>query len=421
MRYSCCVLESVTDMDAAITALGSPIYLDGHATTPLAPEAAAAMAPWWHLSAANAHSPHGAGQKAAAAVERARAQIAALVGADPGEIVFTSGATEANALAILGLARAALTVGDARRQIVVSAIEHKSILEAASRLERDGFEIIIAPVRASGIIDLEALVDRVTSDTLLVSVMAANNEVGVVQPVEAVAAIVRATGALFHVDASQQAGKLPLDLNLADYASLSSHKMYGPVGVGALFMSSAAQLQPEPLFAGGSQERGLRPGTLPVPLIVGFGEAAQLAKGALGRDADHGQALAKALTDALEDRQVIFEINGLGVGRLPGSLSLRLTGCDAASIIARLSSVVSLAEGSACTSGQITPSHVLTAMGQSPDAASQTVRVFCGRYNTEAEILFAAEAIASAVRSETGSHWTGSPVRSTYEGRAARF
>ncbi len=408
-------------MDTATTALGSPIYLDGHATTPLAPEAAAAMAPWWHDLAANAHSPHGAGQKAAVAVERARSQVASLVGADPGEIVFTSGATEANVLAIVGVARAALTARDARRRIVVSAIEHKSVLESAHSLQRDGFEIVLAPVTASGIIDLVSLKSLVTPDTLMVSVMAANNEVGVVQPLEAVAGVVRAAGALFHVDASQQAGKLQIDLNLADYASLSSHKMYGPVGIGALFLSSAAALHPEPILAGGAQERGLRPGTLPVPLIIGFGEAAQIAKGAIERDAAHARALATRLTNTLSDQKVSFLINGINEHRLPGSLSLRLIGCDAASIIARLSPVVSLAEGSACTSGQITPSHVLTAMGQSPEAASQTVRILCGRYNSESEILTAAEAIARATYSESGSHWTGSPVGSPHEGRAARF
>lgn len=414
-------MESLTVMDAGPPSFRPPIYLDGHATTPLAPEAAAAMAPWWHELSANAHSPHAAGQKAAVAVEQARSHVARLIGADPGEVIFTSGATEANALAIIGLAHAALAAGDSRRRIIVSAIEHKSVLESAHRLARDGFEVVVAPVTPSGVIDLQTLARLVTDDTLLVSVMAANNEVGVLQPSKDVAAIVRTTDALLHIDASQQVGKLPIDLSIADFASLSSHKMYGPVGVGALFISAAATLQPEPLFAGGSQERGLRPGTLPVPLIVGFGEAARVARAALKRDAGHARRLAIRLTEALTDQQVSFIINGIGEIHLPGSLSLRLVGCDAASIIARLSPILSIAEGSACTSGQIMPSHVLTAMGQSAEIASQTVRIFCGRYNTENEILTAVEAIGRAVRHETIADWTGSPVGSGHEGHTARF
>lgn len=414
-------MESPIAMNEDHPSFGSPIYLDGHATTPLAPEAAAVMAPWWHELSANAHSPHGAGQKAAVAVEHARAHIARLIGAHPGEVVFTSGATEANALAIIGVAGAARAARDDRRRIIVSAIEHKSVLESARRLGRDGFEVVIAPVTPSGVVDLDTLASLVNADTLLVSVMAANNEVGVIQPIEAVATLVRAAGALLHIDASQQVGKLPIDLSIADFASLSSHKMYGPVGVGALFISAAASLQPEPLFAGGSQERGLRPGTLPVPLIVGFGEAARVAQDHMEIDAEHGRRLADRLSTGLSDRQVLFVINGLEEDRLPGSLSLRLIGCDGASIIARLSHAVSIAEGSACTSGQITPSHVLTAMGQSAEIASQTVRIFCGRYNTENEILAAVDAIARVVTDETIADWTGSPVGSAHEGCAARF
>lgn len=379
------------------------------------------MAPWWRDRAANAHSPHGAGQSAAIAVESARAHIADLVGAAPGEIVFTSGATEANALAIIGSARAAVSSGDRRRRIVVSAIEHKSVLECAARMEREGFTVAVAPVTRAGLVDLEALDRLVTPETLLVSVMAANNEVGVIQPLVQVADIARRHGALLHVDASQQAGKVALDLSLADLASLSSHKMYGPGGIGALFVSSAILRRPEPLFAGGSQEHGLRPGTLPVPLIIGFGEAARIAEARLAADGAHSQGLSKALVERLREHQLSFEINNLEGETLPGSLSLRLVGCDAASLIARLSGTVSLAEGSACTSGQIMPSHVLTAMGLSSEAASQTVRIFCGRYTTWEEIHTAADAIATAVRDENVANWTGPPVGSGHERRAARF
>lgn len=379
------------------------------------------MTPWWREQVANAHSPHAAGQRAAAAVEIARRQLADLVGVDSGEIVFTSGATEANAIALAGTARAAVRRGDGRRQVIVSAIEHKSVLETAYRLGQDGFAVVTCPVLEAGVIDLEALRDLVTPDTLLVSIMAANNEVGVIQPIPAVAGITRTHGAMLHVDASQQVGKAAIDLSVADLASVSSHKMYGPVGVGALFISSAAAVRPEPLFAGGGQERGYRPGTLPVPLIVGFGEAARVAALQLSADADHARRLADRLVRGLEDRNIMFEINGLGQNRLPGSLSLRLYGCDAASLIGRLSPWVSFAEGSACTSGQITPSHVLTAMGQSPEAASETVRLLCGRYNTIEEIDLAIEAISSAVHAETIADWTGSPVALSHERRSSRF
>lgn len=401
--------------------LPPPIYLDGHATTPLAPEAAAAMAPWWNERSANAHSPHAAGQRAAVAVEQARAKVADLIGADANEVIFTSGATEANVIAIAGTARAAIRGGDPRREILVSAIEHKSVLETASRLRDEGFRLVVAPVLETGVVDLEALARLATSETLLMSIMAANNEIGVMQPLDEIARIARETGALLHVDASQQAGKTPINVNIADFASLSSHKMYGPVGVGALFISSAAALQPDPIFAGGAQERGFRPGTLPVPLIVGFGAAAELAKERLHEDSDHGRALADRLVDGLRARQIAIDINGLKAERLPGSVSLRLRGCDAASMIARLSPVVSLAEGSACTSGQITPSHVLTALGQTPEAASETVRIFCGRYNTEGEIDIVIDAIATAAGAETIAYWTGSPVGSAHERRASRF
>lgn len=397
------------------------IYLDGHATTPLAPEAAAAMAPWWHAQAANAHSPHAAGQKAAVAVELARGQIASLIGADIAEIAFTSGATEANAIALVGTARAAIRAGDTRRRIVVSAIEHKSVLETAARLAEEGLEIVTAPVKPSGVVDLQTLDTLCTADTLLMSIMAANNEVGVIQPIQQIADIARASGALLHIDASQQVGKTAIDLSVADLASISSHKMYGPVGVGALFISSAAEYRPEPIFAGGSQERGLRPGTLPVPLIVGFGEAARLAAGQMSADEGHARTLAARFVDGLRDQDIPFKVNGLNEPRLPGSLSLHLPGCDAASLIGRLSLTVSIAEGSACTSGQITPSHVLTAMGQSPEMASQTVRILCGRYNTIDEIDAAIEAIIAAAAAETIAYWTGSPVGSSHERRAARF
>lgn len=398
-----------------------PIYLDGHATTPLAPEAERAMAPWWRAAVGNPHSPHGAGQRAAQAVDVAREQVARLIGAAASEVVFTSGATEANALAIIGTARAAVARGDRRRRILVSAVEHKSVLACAASLLGEGFDVVAVPVTAAGVVTPEAVATRLSGDVLLVSVMAANNEVGVLQPIEQIAYEARRAGALVHVDASQQVGKVAIDLSVADLASVSSHKMYGPGGVGALFISASAPLRPVPLFGGGGQEQGLRPGTLPTPLIVGFGAAAELAAQHLLLLDNRERGLVDRLVRRLLDAPLNFIINGLEADRLPGSLSLRFADCDAASLIARLSREVSLAEGSACTSGQITPSHVLTAMGLSAAEASSTVRIFCGRYNTEAEIDAAAEAIAAALHNETVASWTDRPVGSRHERRATRF
>lgn len=386
------------------------VYLDGHATTPLAPEAEAAMAPWWRARVGNPHSPHRRGFDAARAVEAARAQVAGLVGADPQEVVFTSGATEANNLALIGVGEAALTAGDQRREVVLSAVEHRSVQAAGDALRRRGFSVRLAPVTPEGVIDLQALRSLVSVRTLLVSAMAANNEVGSVQPIADVLEAARAVGAMVHVDAAQLAGKLPFDASGFDFVSLSAHKLYGPMGVGALFVSSAAEYRPAPLWFGGTQERGLRPGTLPTPLLVGFGAAADLAALRLVEDARHGAELSGRLLAGLTARQTRFVVNVPAPLRLPGSLSLRLPGTDAGSLVAKLSSSVCLSDGSACSSGQIVTSHVLAAMQLSPEAASETIRLYCSRYNTSDEIDFAADRIARAVREDTLAPWMMSPV-----------
>ncbi|MES0150633.1 cysteine desulfurase [Mesorhizobium sp. M0012] len=398
-----------------------PVYLDGHATSPLAPEAEAAMAPWWHRRAANAHSPHRRGTEAAAAVEQARVEVANLVGAAPQEIVFTSGATESNNIAILGIADAADRAGDGRREIIISAIEHKSVLSAAKSLEERGFSVQVCPVGKDGRLDILAFERLLSDQTLLVSVMAANNEVGTVQPIGAVLPMVRALGAMIHVDAAQLAGKLATDVADYDSASISSHKMYGPMGVGALFISAAAQYRPRPLFHGGAQEAGLRPGTLPTPLIAGFGAAAKVAASRLEQDSVHVRALADRLVAGLEVRQVRFRRNVPNEHQLPGSLSLGLFGVDAPSLIDALADTVCLSEGSACTSGQIQASHVLAAIGFSEVEMRETIRIYCGRYNDVSQIDYAATAIADAVYRMTLAHWTNPPVRSAHEGCSHRF
>lgn len=373
-----------------------PVYLDGHATTPLAPEAQEAMEPWWHARAGNPNSPHRHGQYADAAVEAARGSVAALIGALPSEIHFTSGATEANNLAIIGTALAAVARGERRRGIVVSQIEHKSVLNAAQALEREGFAVTELPVATDGVIDVERAFTAISDDTLLVSVMAANNEIGALQPVTDINGIARTHGALMHVDAAQMVGKLPFDAGAFDLVSLSSHKMYGPMGIGALFVSGAAAYRPLPLFYGGDQEGGLRPGTQPTPLIVGFGAAARIAEARLDGDARHSAALAERFEEDLRRRQARFVRHGTETARLPGSISIAFEGVDANELIAAVSAEVSISEGSACQSGQIMPSHVLRAIGLPDSLLTSTVRLYFGRYNTETDAALAAGAIATA-------------------------
>jgi cysteine desulfurase len=375
----------------------APIYLDGHATTPLAPEALAAMTPWWHAQAGNPNSPHRHGQFADAAVEGARQRVAALIGASPNEIYFTSGATEANNIAIIGTAMAARARGDLRTGLIVSQIEHKSVLNAALALQKDGFSVTPASVDASGRVDLQHLAAIVSENTLLISVMAANNEIGALQPLAEIVDMAHQSGALLHVDAAQMVGKLPFAAGDFDVVSLSSHKIYGPMGIGALYVSSASPLRPQPILHGGDQEGGLRPGTIATPLVVGFGTAAELAAERLHTDAEHSAALADRFEQALRDRQVRFVRHGEAALRLPGSVSIAFEGVDATELIAAVSADISISEGSACQSGQITPSHVLRAIGVNDEISKSTVRLYFGRYNTDTHAIIAADAIAAAV------------------------
>lgn len=379
---------------------GRVVYFDGHATTPLAPEAAAVMAPLWAAEVGNAHSQHGRGQAAAARVEQARGQVARMIGADPSELIFTSGATEANNLALFGVVEAARRQGLHRRKIVASAVEHKSVLAVLDELAADRLEVALAPVTCDGLVDLAALAALVDEETLLVSVMGANNEVGVVQPLRAVAEITRARGALVHSDLAQLAGKVRVDVAALDldYASLSAHKMYGPPGVGALFVSGLAQVRPRPRTFGGGQEGGLRAGTLPTPLIAGFGVAAEQARLNLAGDGDRQEQLAARLLEGLAARQVRYIQNGGAVPRLPGSLSIRFPGVNADDLVGRLSTAIAVSTGSACSSGQITASHVLRAMKLSEAEANSTLRMYVDRYMDEADIDFGVEQISAFLR-----------------------
>jgi cysteine desulfurase len=372
-----------------------PIYLDAFATTPIAPEALAALNAQLQRPG-NAHSPHASGALAAAAVERARLAVAQLIGADAQEIIFTSGATEANNLAILGLARAAASGGSPRRTIITSTIEHPSVSAPATALVAEGFRHLEAPVSEDGRLDLEALRGLLTEDVLLVAVMAANNITGVVQPIAEVVREARAVGALVHVDAAQAAGKIPLDVCALDLdsLSLSGHKLYGPPGIGALFLASTSPMKPSAVVHGGGQERGLRSGTLPTALISGLGVAAQIAAERMADDASRLRILEAQFRAALSERKVRVRLNGAAEHRLPGAMNLALLGADADHLVELLASRVALSTGSACSSGQISVATTLKSMGLSKEISRSSVRIYFSRYSTEQDADLAAEAIA---------------------------
>jgi cysteine desulfurase len=376
--------------------MNDPIYLDGFATLPLAPEAQAAILDAWSRPG-NAGSPNAAGERAARIIADGRAAIAALIGAAPDEIIFTSGATEANNLAVVGAARALARIHPGRRRILMSAIEHKAVIEPVRSLEAEGCSVTIVPVTPTGTIDLEALRALAGSDILLASFMLVNNELGTIQPVGEAAAIIHEAGGSIHCDAAQALGKIPVDVfDLdVDYLSLSAHKCYGPMGIGALYVSAGA-IKPDALLVGGNQQNGLRSGTEPVALIAGFAEAARLAHSALGTDPLHGERLLSRLLDSLRDRQLRVTLVSGDADRVPGGAAIAIAGMDGDTLSALLGSQVAISTGSACTSGQIRISHVLEAIGLSEQEARSVIRVFCNRYNTEGEILSATDHIVAA-------------------------
>ncbi|MBU8538648.1 cysteine desulfurase family protein [Falsiroseomonas tokyonensis] len=379
-----------------------PIYLDNHATTPADPRVLAAMRPWWEDNFANPGSvEHGMGREAEAAVAEARAHVAALIGAEPNEILFTSGATESNNLAIKGAARFAARQGSERRRVITLATEHKCVLESVKDLAAEGFAPVILPVRPDGLLDLSDLEAALAAEpTLLVSVMAVNNEIGVVQDLSEIGALVKAHGALFHTDAAQAAGRIPLDVAeiQADLVSLSAHKIYGPKGIGALYVRRRPRVRLAPLFSGGGQERGLRSGTLPAPLIVGFGEACRIAalEGMLdaGRIAGQRDRFRAALEAAVPG----LRINGSEQARVAGNLSLSFPGGVTAQDIMAAAPEICVSTGSACSSAEVEPSYVLQALGLPPEQARATLRIGMGRFTSPLDVDRAAAALAAAWR-----------------------
>ncbi len=376
----------------------TPIYLDNQATTRCDPRVVAAMLPFFTEGYGNPHSAeHAIGLRAEEAVEAARAQVASLVGADLREIVFTSGATESNNMAIKGAARHAAALGESRRRVVTAATEHKCVLASVADLEAEGFEPVVLPVERDGFLNPQRLRAALETPTLLVSVMAVNNEIGTIQDIPALASIARAAGALFHTDAAQAVGKIEVDASRwgVDLLSLSGHKLYGPKGVGALFVRRRPRVRLAPLFSGGGQERGLRAGTLPAPLIVGLGTACRIAAEEMGAEAGHIEMLRHRLMARLLAAIPGLRVNGSMRARVPGNLNLSFPGATAAELMTRMPAVC-VSTGSACSSATIEPSYVLRALGLSDDEAARTLRVGIGRFTSPAEIDSAAAAFAAA-------------------------
>ena len=373
------------------------VYLDYHASTPCDPRVVEAMLPYFVEHYANpSSSQHASGREAAKAVGAGRESVAEAIGADPAEIVFTSGATESNNLAIQGLARA---TSGARRKILVSTIEHKCVLGAARSLRELGFAIETIPVDAAGVLDLGRLVERVDDTTLLVSVQAANNEIGTIQAVAEIAQVVHRVGAAFHCDAAQAFGRIPVDVRAwdVDLLSLSAHKAYGPKGVGALYVRGGARSAPlSPLLHGGGQESGLRSGTLNVPGIVGFAVAADIGMAGMDRETERVCRLRDRLEHLLHASLGGVQVNGAKNRRLAGNSSLTFIGADAEAVIGNAREL-SLSTGAACASGAIDPSHVLVAIGLDRGQAFQTLRIGIGRFTMPDDIDFAAERLSAAV------------------------
>jgi len=376
-------------------------YLDHHATTPCDPAVVAAMAPWWSEHCANpANRIYRPALEAAAAVERARGQLARVLGSSAATVIFTSGATEANNLALKGACEAALSAGKPQRRLVSLVSEHRAVLDPLAYLGRHGFPGTIVPVRADGLVDLAQLEAALGDDVLLLSVMAANNEIGVLQPLAAIAALCRQRGVLLHVDAAQAAGHIPLAIEELgiDLLSLSGHKFYGPKGVGALLVRPGLQLAAQ--MHGGGQQDGRRAGTLPVPLVVGLGEALLRAEADRVPRALRLGTLRDQLWAGLEALGGIelngVELNGEGAPRLAHNLNVTVQGVDGTRLHRLLRQRLAVSSGSACTQGS--PSHVLAALGRSREQAAASIRFGLGRGSSDAEIDLAIETLTAAVQ-----------------------
>ncbi|MGC9224315.1 MAG: IscS subfamily cysteine desulfurase [Terracidiphilus sp.] len=375
-----------------------PIYMDNHATTPLDPRVLEAMMPYLTTKFGNAASRnHSFGWEAERAVDAAREQVANLIGATAKEIIFTSGATESDNLAIKGIAEMYRERGN---HIITQATEHKAVLDTCKRLEKQGYRVTYLPVKSDGIIDLEDLRRAIDDKTILVTIMAANNEIGVLQPVREIGRICHERGVLFHTDAVQSAGKVPFNVidDFVDVASISAHKIYGPKGVGALYVRRRnPRVQIAEQINGGGHERGMRSGTLNVPGIVGMGKACEIAQQEMAEEAARLTALRDRLKTKLETELDYVHVNGSMEHRLPGSLNMSFVYVEGESLLMGINDVA-VSSGSACTSATLEPSYVLKALGLGDEVAHSSIRFGLGRFNTEAEVDYVAAKVIQVVR-----------------------
>ncbi|KAF5373678.1 hypothetical protein D9758_000873 [Tetrapyrgos nigripes] len=373
-----------------------PIYLDMQATTPVDPRVLDAMLPFLTDQYGNPHSrTHAYGWEAEQAVEDARKHVADLIGADTKDIVFTSGATETNNMAIKGVAR---FHKEKKKHIITTQTEHKCVLDSCRKLGEEGFDITYLPVENNGVVDLNVLEAAIRPDTSLVSIMTVNNETGVIQPIKEIGALLRKhRGIYFHTDAAQATGKIIVDVNEmnVDLMSISGHKLYGPKGVGAAYVRRRPRVRLEPIINGGGQERGLRSGTLPTALVVGLGEAARIAKKEMARDRAHIEALSRRLIEGINS-QVEHVVRNGDVEGYPGCVNLSFSYVEGESLLMALKDIA-LSSGSACTSASLEPSYVLRALGAAEDMAHSSLRFGIGRFTTEAEVDFVIKHIVGTV------------------------
>jgi len=371
------------------------IYLDHSATTPVAPEVLEAMLPYFTEKFGNASSLHSVGREAKQALEESREKVAGLLGAEPGELIFTSGGTESDNLALKGIAYRNKKLG---KHIITTRIEHPAVLETCRKLDAEGFEVTYLPVTSEGLVEPGTLESAIRRDTILISVMHANNEIGTIQPLEEIGKIAAEKDIYFHTDAVQSVGKIPTDVNAlgVDLLSLSSHKLYGPKGIGALYVRKGTRL--ESIVQGGGHERGLRSGTENIAGIVGLARAAELARETMDIEAERLAGLRDRLSDLVLGRVKDAWINGTMKKRLPGNLNFGFRYVEGESLLLFLDSKgIAVSTGSACSSKKLEPSHVLLSLGLPPEECHGSLRITLGRSNTDEDVDYVAQAIAEAV------------------------
>lgn len=374
-----------------------PIYLDYQATTPMDPRVLEAMMPYFTHKFGNSGSrSHAYGWEAEEGTEKARGQVAKLIGADEKEVIFTSGATESNNLAIRGVAE---FYKDRKNHIITTVTEHKCVLDTCRHLEQQGFEVTYLPVKPDGLLDLDVLRAAITDKTVLVSVMAVNNEIGVIQPLAEIGKICREKKVFFHTDAAQAAGKIPLDVEAlnVDLMSISGHKIYGPKGIGALYVRRKPRVRLVPMIVGGGQERGFRSGTLPTPLCVGLGEAAELCMKEMDGEAKRLKKLQERMLTGLRAKLTDIVVNGDLEHRIPGNLNISFAYVEGESLMMGIKNLA-VSSGSACTSASLEPSYVLRALGVEEDMAHTSLRIGLGRFTTEHEIDTAVDELVRHVK-----------------------